>query len=99
MTVKLLTEQQFEFLSLTGDCTGSSESKLESKLCPLLTLRAFILLILVVLFFHCLLLLLLCGRVLCLILACADPESFVRGVQLFLVDEGREYPNTTKSGH
>ena len=25
MTVKLLTEQHLEFLSLTGDCTGSSE--------------------------------------------------------------------------
>ena len=25
MTVKLLTEHQFEFLSLKGDCTGSSE--------------------------------------------------------------------------
>ena len=28
MTVKLLTEQHFEFLSLTGDCTGLSESTL-----------------------------------------------------------------------
>ena len=28
MTVKLLTEQRLEFLSLTGDCTGSSESTL-----------------------------------------------------------------------
>ena len=26
MTVKLLTEQHLEFLSLTGGCTGSSES-------------------------------------------------------------------------
>ena len=26
MTVKLLTEQHVEYLSLTGDCTGSSES-------------------------------------------------------------------------
>ena len=26
MTVKLLTEQHFEFLNLTGGCTGSSES-------------------------------------------------------------------------
>ena len=26
MTVKLLTEQYLEFLSLTGGCTGSSES-------------------------------------------------------------------------
>ena len=26
MTVKLLSEQHLEFLSLTGDCTGSSES-------------------------------------------------------------------------
>ena len=33
---------------------------------------------------------------------CADPESFVRGgptlTAFFSVDEGREYPNTTKSG-
>ena len=28
MTVKLLTEQHFEFLSLKGDCTGSSEPTL-----------------------------------------------------------------------
>ena len=28
MTVKLLTEQRLEFLSLTGGCTGSSESTL-----------------------------------------------------------------------
>ena len=28
MTVKLLTEHYLEFLSLKGDCTGSSESKL-----------------------------------------------------------------------
>ena len=28
MTVKLLTEQHFEFLSLKGSCTGSDESKL-----------------------------------------------------------------------
>ena len=28
MTVKLLTEQHFEFLSLKGGCTGSSESTL-----------------------------------------------------------------------
>ena len=28
MTVKLLTEQYFEFLSLTGGCKGSSESTL-----------------------------------------------------------------------
>ena len=28
MTVKLLTEQQLEFLSLKGCCTGSSESTL-----------------------------------------------------------------------
>ena len=28
MTVKLLTELHLEFLSLTGDCTGSSESTL-----------------------------------------------------------------------
>ena len=27
-SVKLLTEQQLEFLSLKGDCTGSSESTL-----------------------------------------------------------------------
>ena len=27
MTVKLLTEQHLEFLSLKGGCTGSSESK------------------------------------------------------------------------
>ena len=26
MTVKILTEQHLEFLSLTGGCTGSSES-------------------------------------------------------------------------
>ena len=26
MTVELLTEHHFEFLSLKGDCTGSSES-------------------------------------------------------------------------
>ena len=26
MSVKLLTEQHFRFLSLTGDCRGSSES-------------------------------------------------------------------------
>ena len=41
------------------------------------------------------------------ILTCVDPESFVRGGPtlttfffsfLFLVDEGRVYPNTTKSG-
>ena len=30
---------------------------------------------------------------------CADPESFVRvGPTFFLVDEGREDPNTTISG-
>ena len=32
---------------------------------------------------------------------CADPESFVRGgptLTFFLVDEGREDPNTTLSG-
>ena len=28
MNVKLLTEHHLEFLSLTGDCTGSSESTL-----------------------------------------------------------------------
>ena len=28
MTVKLLTEHHLEFLSLKGDCTGSSESTL-----------------------------------------------------------------------
>ena len=28
MIVKLLTEHHLEFLSLTGDCTGSSESTL-----------------------------------------------------------------------
>ena len=28
MTVKLLTEHHLEFLSLTGGCTGSSESTL-----------------------------------------------------------------------
>ena len=28
MIVKLLTEHYFEFLSLIGDCTGSSESTL-----------------------------------------------------------------------
>ena len=28
MTVKLLTEQHFEFLNLTGGCTGLSESTL-----------------------------------------------------------------------
>ena len=28
MSVKLLTEHNFEFLSLTGGCTGSSESTL-----------------------------------------------------------------------
>ena len=28
MTVKLLTDQHLEFLSLKGDCTGSSESTL-----------------------------------------------------------------------
>ena len=28
MTIKLLTEQNLEFLSLTGGCTGSSESTL-----------------------------------------------------------------------
>ena len=28
MSVKLLTEHHLEFLSLTGDCTGSSESTL-----------------------------------------------------------------------
>ena len=28
MTVKLLTEQNFEFASLTGGCTGSSKSTL-----------------------------------------------------------------------
>ena len=28
MTVKLLTEHHFEFLSLTGGCTGLSESTL-----------------------------------------------------------------------
>ena len=28
MTVKLLTEHHLKFLSLTGGCTGSSESKL-----------------------------------------------------------------------
>ena len=28
MTVKLLTEQHLEFLSLKGDCTGSSECTL-----------------------------------------------------------------------
>ena len=28
MTVKLLTEHHLEFLNLTGDCTGSSESTL-----------------------------------------------------------------------
>ena len=28
MNVKLLTEHRFEFLSLTGSCTGSSESTL-----------------------------------------------------------------------
>ena len=28
LTVKLLTEQHFEFLSLKGDCTGSSGSRL-----------------------------------------------------------------------
>ena len=28
MSVKLLTEHHFEFLSLTGGCTGSSESTL-----------------------------------------------------------------------
>ena len=28
MSVKLLTEQHLEFLSLTGGCTGSSESTL-----------------------------------------------------------------------
>ena len=28
MSVKLLIEQHFEFLSLTGGCTGSSESTL-----------------------------------------------------------------------
>ena len=34
-------------------------------------------------------------------MVCADPESFVRGVQLsrvFLVSEGREDPNTNISG-
>ena len=39
-------------------------------------------------------------------ISCVDPESFVRGgpilttffVLFFLVDEGREDPNTTKSG-
>ena len=30
--------------------------------------------------------------------SCADPESFARGVQFFFLDEGREDPNTTKSG-
>ena len=34
--------------------------------------------------------------------SCADPESFVRGgptrTRVFLVDEGREDPNTTISG-
>ena len=30
MTVKLPTEQHFEFLSLNGDCTCSSESTLRS---------------------------------------------------------------------
>ena len=28
MSVKLLTEHNFQFLSLIGDCTGSSESTL-----------------------------------------------------------------------
>ena len=32
MTVKLLTEQQLEFLSLKGDCTCSSESTLVKML-------------------------------------------------------------------
>ena len=32
MTVKLLTEHHLEFLSLTGGCTGSSESKLVKML-------------------------------------------------------------------
>ena len=31
MTVKLLTEYHSEFLSLTRDCTGSSESTLDKK--------------------------------------------------------------------
>ena len=32
MTVKLLSEQHLEFLSLKGDCTGSSESTLVKML-------------------------------------------------------------------
>ena len=32
MSVKLLTEQHLEFLSLKGDCTGSSESTLVKML-------------------------------------------------------------------
>ena len=32
MTVKLLTEHHLEFLSLTGGCTGSSESTLVVEL-------------------------------------------------------------------
>ena len=31
MSVELLTEQHLEFLSLKGDCTGSSESTLVKK--------------------------------------------------------------------
>ena len=32
MTVKLLTEHNLEFLSLKGECTGSSESTLDKML-------------------------------------------------------------------
>ena len=45
MTVKLLTEHHFEFLSLTGGCRGSSESTLD-KMTQLLEIT-----------FHCLVML------------------------------------------
>ena len=49
MIVKLLTEQDLEFLSLKGDCTGSSESTLvkmshcwKSHVMAQLLFRAFV---------------------------------------------------------
>ena len=45
MTVKLLTEHYLEFLSLKGDCTGSSESTLVKMLvtfdCTVLYLASY----------------------------------------------------------
>ena len=42
MSVMLLTEHHFEFPSLKGDCTGSSESKLTPKALPYVTFSCYL---------------------------------------------------------